>query len=530
MKAFLLIVLQVVLVSGMLYAYYHFCLRNSRFHQYNRYFLLLATAISIGIPFLRIPVYVSATEIQPVLVKTLVLFSPGNFEEDGISVSGHNIANWFIFKNVLAFVYVMIAIIFLTRVCLAIIRIAYLANIYPGEKLGNIRFINTAEPAAPFSFFRWLFWNNKIDINANNGQQILRHELFHIRQKHSCDIIFLEMITIIFWINPCFHLIKKEIKAIHEFLADKHAAEETKEWEYVELLLARVLGFPTIRLTNPFFHNQIKRRITMLTTSKKTGAQYLRKITVLPLAIVIIGLFAFNYKNEGNSKVVPADEEITIVVDASHGGNDPGAKSPDDKYTESKLSLEIARKIKELAQDYHVKVIMTRDNDEFPGGAITKEEALRKRVDITNKIKPAAFISIHLNAASPNNEYTTESGIEAYVSNKRNDDEGKQLASVILQGLSAVYTTKQELKYRTQAGVWVLDKNNCPSILLECGFINNTADIAFITDKVNQEKIARKILEAIVKFRAKNFEMAIGNTVIDTAPSEIQKKYIPINK
>lgn len=90
---------------------------------------------------------------------------------------------------------------------------------------------------------------------------------------------------------------------------------------------------------------------------------------------------------------------------------------------------------------------------------------------------------------------------------------------MILQSLSGVYKTKQELKYRSQAGVWVLDQNTCPSVLLECGFINNTEDLAFITDKANQEKIARKILEAVVKFRSKNFEMAIGNVVINNAPS-----------
>ena len=409
---------------------------------------------------------------------------------------------------------------------MAIIRIAQVINIYPGEKIDNIRFINTNEPATPFSFFRWLFWNNKIELNSDNGQQIFRHELFHIRQKHSWDIIITELITILFWMNPFFHLIKKEIRAIHEFLADKFAVEENKEWDYAELLLMQVLGSPNTRLTNPFFHNQIKRRITMLTTSKKTGAQYLRKIMVLPFAVIIVGLFAFTYKNRVSDNIIPADEEITIVVDASHGGNDPGAKSPDDKYKESEISLEIAKRIQDLAKEYHIKVVMTRENDEFPGGALTKDEALRKRVDISNKVKPVAFISIHLNTGSDNKKYTNESGIEAYVSNKRNDDEGKKLASLILQNLSEIYTTKQALQYRSQAGIWVLDQNTCPSILLECGFINNTDDLAFITEKSNQEKVARKILESVVKFRSKNFEMSIGNDVIDTVPPKITKKTI----
>ncbi|MEP7372820.1 MAG: M56/M15 family metallopeptidase [Chitinophagaceae bacterium] len=524
MKAFLLILLQIILASGMLYTYYHFFLRNSRFHQYNRYFLLLATVISICIPFLHIPVYFDAVETEPLLTKTLTVFSSANFEEDVIAGKGSVDPGWFSWKNMLSAIYVITALFLFIRFFVAIIRIARLANIYPGEKINNIRFINTNEPATPFSFFRWLFWNNKIELNSDGGQRIFRHELFHIRQKHSWDIIFLEITAVVFWLNPFFHLIKKEIRAIHEFLADKFAAEENKEWDYAELLLMQVLGSPNTRLTNPFFHNQIKRRITMLTTSKKPGAQYLRKLMVLPFAVIIVGLFAFTYKYRGIDNIIPANEEITIVVDASHGGNDPGAKSPDEKYTESKLSLEIARQLQNLAKDYHVKVIMTRENDEFPAGAQTKDEALRKRVDITNKIKPVAFISIHLNTSSPNDEYTTASGIEAYVSNKRNDDEGKQLASMILQSLSRIYKTKRELKYRSQTGVWVLDQNSCPSILLECGYINNTEDLAFITKKANQEKIARTILEAIVKFRSKIFEMAMGNPAADTVPSKFTPK------
>jgi len=302
MKTVLFYLLQVITSSGILYGYYHLFLRNKKFHQYNRYFLLMATAISICIPFLQIPVYFDAAETQPILVKTLTVFSSGSFEEDIIARQASVETAWFTLKNILSSLYVMLVVFLFVRFCIAIFRIARLVNIYPGEKIDNIRFINTAEPSTPFSFFRWLFWNNKIEINSDHGQQIFRHELFHIRQKHSWDIVFMEMVSMIFWINPFFRLIKKEIKAIHEFLADKFAVEENKEWDYAELLLMQVLGSPNTRLTNPFFHNQIKRRIAMLTTSKKPGYQYLRKIMILPLSVIIIGLFAFTYKKRKTTR------------------------------------------------------------------------------------------------------------------------------------------------------------------------------------------------------------------------------------
>ena len=83
---------------------------------------------------------------------------------------------------------------------------------------------------------------------------------------------------------------KKELKAIHEFLADRFAVTENTKWEYAELLLMHALQTRN-SLVNPFFHNQIKRRIAMITNSSKPGSQYLRKLMVLPFAALLILLF-----------------------------------------------------------------------------------------------------------------------------------------------------------------------------------------------------------------------------------------------
>ncbi len=501
MKAFLLYLLQVIISSGILYSYYHFFLRNNKFHQYNRYYLLLATAISICIPFVNIPVYYEGSETTPVFIKTLTVFSSDGFEETGIIRNVKAQETWFTWKNILSSLYLLASLFLFARFTIALFRIARLVHIYPGKKIDTLQFINTNEPAAPFSFFRWLFWNNKIELNSDSGQQIFRHELFHIRQKHSRDIIFLEIISMIFWINPFFHLIRKEIKAIHEFLADQFAAEENKEWDYAELLLMQVLGSTNTRLTNPFFHNHIKRRIAMLTTSKKPGYQYLRKIMVLPLATIIVGLFAFSYKNKANNKPIWSENPITIVVDAGHGGNDPGARSIDKKNSEAEISLAIAHQIQKLAKEYNITVVMTRDDENLPGGATNKNDALRKRVELTTTTNPAAFISIHMGTTPDEKGQNKYSGFEAYTSKNQDTKDDQLLASAILQNLSSLYKIRTEVKLRNREGIYVLDKTISPALLLHCGFINNPADLAFIKNKGNQEKIARRILESIVSFK-----------------------------
>lgn len=523
MKAVLFYLLQVIACSGILYGYYHFFLRNKKFHQYNRYYLLLAVLLSVSVPFLQIPVYVESGPEAPLLVKTLTIFDEGLEDEQAIhnGIEATSFVNW---QNTISLLYILAAAFLFFRFGIGLIRIFRMTRVFPAEKVDNIRFFQTNDPSTPFSFFHLLFWNNDIEINSDTGQQILRHELYHIRQKHSRDLLCLEIMSICLWVNPFFHLIRKEIKAIHEFLADKHAVEENKEWDYAELLLMHVLGSKKSSMVHPFYQNHIKRRIAMLTTSTKPGYQYLRKIMVLPLAVLIIGLFAFTYKNKYAAENLQLNQPVTIIVDAGHGGNDPGAIiSPE--ITEASLNLEIAKTIRALADDYNIKVVLTRENDHFPGNAATKDEALKKRVEISKQAGAAAFISIHM-GTSPDKSQNKFSGFSAYISNKDQDASG-QLATAMLQNLNSVYKTKEEVIIRKDQPVYVLDKNSGPAVLLQCGFINNPKDLEFIRKKENQEKIAKQILEGIVRFQKqastsnKNIQLTLQK---DTTPENILSK------
>lgn len=294
MKSLLFYLLQVVIISGILYAYYHVALRNKKFHQYNRFYILGAALASMLIPFLNIPVYFTNEDSSTAWLHTLQNLSG---QPVIITLEGEAAEKTFNWQFVWYALYALIGLFGLARVLLSIKKLKKLMHEHPAEQLNGIRFINTAEPGTPFSFFRWLFWNNKIELDSQKGEQIFRHEVFHIQQKHSLDIIFMEIVTIVFWINPVFHLMKKELKAIHEFLADRFATNETQKWEYAELLLMQALNTQH-QLVHPFFHNQIKRRIAMITNPHKTSHQYLRKLLVLPLAALLITLFAFSYREK----------------------------------------------------------------------------------------------------------------------------------------------------------------------------------------------------------------------------------------
>lgn len=493
MKTILTAWLQVTAISGILYGYYHFFLRNKKFHGYNRFYLLAALIGSISIPFLNIPIYFDSREAtSSPLLQALTTIKPGDFEDNlsvvKSTVTGNTHMNWSV---ILLIIYSLALLILAARFIISITKIVRLKNKFPVEKIDTINFINTDDPSTPFSFFRNLFWNKKISLDSLEGQQVLKHECFHIERNHSYDILFAEIVTIIFWINPFFYLIKKEIKTIHEFLADQFAVTPNEEWNYAELLLMQLLGSPAQRLTNPFFHNQIKRRIAMITTSKKPGHQYLRKLLVLPVAAVITAAFAFKY--ETKVKPTPSvnllDKTITVVIDAGHGESEPGAKAADGTK-ESDLTLQVAQKIKQLNKNDRIHIVLTRN---------TKETVdLRKRSDISNAQNPDLFISLHANASEKDND---ESGFEVYISKKNltHYAENKILGATLLNYFMNIYKTTSEIQQQEQ-GIWVLDNSKCPSALVEFGYLTNKQDLAFMKDPSNQNKIAESILISIEQF------------------------------
>lgn len=312
MKSLALYLLQVIVASGILYAYYHFVLRNKKFHQYNRFYLLGSVVIALLIPFLNIAVYFTASQEQasPVLRTLRAFYFSSGYATTGsaaLPVTRTVTINW---VNLLSAGYLLISLVFFFRIILSLRRIGKIIRSYPAEELEGVRFVNTNEPGTPFSFFRWLFWDKKIELLSDKGQQIFRHEIFHIQQRHTWDLLFMEVITTFCWINPFFHLIKKELSTIHEFLADQYAVNEERKWDYAELLLMQALSTHEL-LVNPFFNNQIKRRIAMITTSTRSGYQYLRKLMVLPVAAITIVSLAFTYKTKETKKSAPQSPSVS---------------------------------------------------------------------------------------------------------------------------------------------------------------------------------------------------------------------------
>lgn len=491
MQPLFIYILKVILISGLLLLYYYIGLRNKRFHFYNRFYLLFTVILSLILPVLHLQ-WFSFSQTSGGAIRMYNIIYSGNIED--FNVKGHAFFNWQLYSLLL---FIVTSAFMLTQLILNITKIYRLKKLYPVRRLTDFDFIQTDLQSAPFSFFKNIFWRNDIEPGTPSGKQILQHEITHIKQNHSLDKIFMQLALCFCWMNPFFWWLKKELYLIHEFIADEKAVNNNDASSFAEMLLTFKYGKFEFLPAQSIFYSPIKRRLLMLTTSKKTQFSYLRRIMVLPLIAAVICMFAFTFKNESSvhSKTITAAIPFKLVVDAGHGGKDDGAAA--NGLYEKDLNLKIAEAIKKLSPEFGIDVILTRDNDVYMSPP--------EKINFANAQNANAFISIHVNNADENTQ--SNSGMEVILSEKNPGilENSKVLGSAIIQNLKTDFTIVPAL-LQMQTGIWVLQQSKAPCVLIECGYINNANDVKYLNDDAKIGLMARNILQGVAMYANNTFD------------------------
>ena len=300
METLFFYIAKVIFTTGVMFLYYKLFLKDKTFHHYNRFYLLAAVLISLILPLLKVRYFtLEVNNNIYLLINGLQNLS-----------SSKELNNDFNYSKTGAVLIGLVAVFFLTKLMFGLIKIHLLKKKFSKENFEGISFYQTDLEEAPFSFFKSLFWKNSIAIQSDLGRQILKHEMVHIEQKHSWDKIFLEMITALFWFNPFFYLIKKEINLIHEYLADKKALKNSDTKAFAQMLLASHFSGKQLPATSPFLSSNLKKRLIMLKKSK-TKFSYARRILALPLIFILSFLYLINAKNK---EIINTNLEIVNVV------------------------------------------------------------------------------------------------------------------------------------------------------------------------------------------------------------------------
>lgn len=258
------------------YGCYRLLLRNETFYAANRFFLILSTLMAFSLPLLQLG-YLNQ------------LFDNNiNQQITGVLVeNNHHEPDFSVLYTSLYFLYAAVAIAFIGKLMRDLYQILSLSKRSERYQQDNITYVSLKQHNAAFSFFNLLF----IQENIQGRETILKHELVHIRQRHSLDIVFFELIQILNWFNPITYLLKKDIKLLHEYIADEQTTlKEIEKYDYALFLIKNSFGMESNPLSNHIFNQSIlKQRINMLNKEKSTGRARLKLLFVLPMAAAMLG-------------------------------------------------------------------------------------------------------------------------------------------------------------------------------------------------------------------------------------------------
>ncbi|MEE1943669.1 M56 family metallopeptidase [Pedobacter sp. KR3-3] len=315
------------------YGFYRLLLQNQTFYNSNRYYLLASSFTAFALPILQIGYLRPSLPYEEVAIVqdvNLVALQPVAKLEPTFQLTDY----FYIF-------YIGIAICFAFKLLLAILKILKLSINAKKHYNKSFTIVELKDEKEAFSFFNLLF----IHPQMAEKQVVLKHELVHIKQKHTLDVLFFELLQIVCWFNPIIYFIKKDIKLLHEYIADELSTTNNQQkHDYVMFLIENSFGIVPQKLTNQIFNQSIlKRRINMLNKKRTTSWARLKLLLALPLggAMLCTSTMAFT-KDYGYVDLFPeknkaAQGQVVETVAVQEPAQSEGKTFyPRNEYSKSK--------------------------------------------------------------------------------------------------------------------------------------------------------------------------------------------------
>ena len=189
----------------------------------------------------------------------------------------------------------------------------------------------------------------------------------------------------------------------------------------------------------------------------------------------------------GNSS--SEDTDIHIVLDAGHGGNDPGKIGVND-CLEKDINLTLALRLQALLENRSYQVTMTRTTDITLGdesSSSIKRSDLQRRIEIITEASPDFVISIHQNS------YTDASVSGPQVFYYTDSESGKILASYLQESLNNSLDPQSPRNIKANSDYYLLKNSPVPTVIIECGFLSNAQEAELLTTSSYQDKVVRAI-------------------------------------
>lgn len=277
------------------YLFYKLLLSRETFHRLNRIVVLGAFVLSFVLPLCVITVYRELPLPDVSVADTVAAVAPEPAAEP------------FAWDRLLGALFVAGAAATLARTLLSLVQIRRLVRGGRRETLENGSvLVVTGREVTPFSWGRYIVLSQR-DADGG-GREILLHEQAHRRLHHSRDLLFTDVAGCLQWFNPAMWLLRRELRAIHEYEADEAVlASGVDARQYQLLLVRKAAGTRGFSIANNFNHNKLKNRITMMLRTRSSRWATARTLLLLPLTALALGAFA------ETAYVVPAQHPNTGI-------------------------------------------------------------------------------------------------------------------------------------------------------------------------------------------------------------------------
>ena len=284
-------ILQIVAFQVVSLLVYDLFLKRETFFNYNRIYLMGTAVLSFVLPFIKLETIKSVVPEDFVVVLPEVIIGKITpittldaqiAMQSGVVLEEPSMPLW----QIIFFTGTIVSTLFFL---FKILKLYRLKSNNPKRWQGDVLIVKLLKSSAAFSFFNTVFLGEK--ISENEQPTILKHELVHVKQWHSLDLLVCEVMRIILWFNPLVYMYQRRIKVLHEYIADDIAVKQNGKKSYYQELLNQVFETQNLSFTNTFFKSSlIKKRIVMLQKSKSNHIKLLKYIFLIP---VISGMLIY---------------------------------------------------------------------------------------------------------------------------------------------------------------------------------------------------------------------------------------------
>ena len=330
MGTFLVYILKSAACLAVFYLFYKLLMSRDTFHRFNRFALLGLLVLSSLLPLVEASVN-SPAAVQETMLTLEQLLLLADIQPEGESMAAATPSATVLWLRAALLVYLTGIVFFIVRNLCSLARLGRLIrqgkrealdSYLPDRKEKNVRLVVHDHDIAPFSWMHWIVIARK-DLEEN-GREILIHELAHIRNRHSWDLLLADLCIFVQWFNPAAWLLKQELQNIHEYEADETVLREgVNARNYQMLLIKKAVGTRLYSMANSFNHSKLKKRITMMLKEKSSPWARLKYLYVLPVAAIAVTAFA----RPEVSAVADEISAVKVIAPAVHDSIQPNVQT-----------------------------------------------------------------------------------------------------------------------------------------------------------------------------------------------------------